>query len=70
VAVTPEFAGRGLGTSLVRQALRWSASRGVRSMVLNVRKENVRARSLYESEGFSRAAGNLVLMRFDGAGAS
>lgn len=70
VAVTPEFAGRGLGTSLVRQALRWSASRGVRSMVLNVRKENVRARSLYESEGFSRAAGNLVLMRFDGGGAS
>jgi ribosomal protein S18 acetylase RimI-like enzyme len=67
VAVAPEFAGQGVGTSLVRASMAWATARGSRVMVLNVRPENDRARVLYEREGFEMREVHLDLLRFDGS---
>lgn len=64
VAVAPEFAGKGVGTSLVRASLAWAAARGSRVMVLNLRPDNDRARRLYEREGFEMRDIHLELLRF------
>lgn len=65
VAVAPALAGRGVGASLVRASLRWALRRGARSMVLNLRPENERARRLYQREGFQDRETPLHLLRYE-----
>lgn len=64
VAVRPEQRGRGIGVSLVRQALLWAGGTGARAMVLNVRPDNGEARRLYRREGFSETGASLQVLRF------
>ena len=66
IAVLPERSGRGLGMSLLDAAVRWGAASGARSMVLNVREDNRRARALYERSGFTKTATNLQILRHPG----
>ncbi len=66
IAVAPSFAGRGIGTSLIRRSLQWAGKAGAQTMVLNVKPDNDRARKRYEEEGFLSTNTRLVLMRFDG----
>ena len=65
VAVVPSFAGQGIGGSLVRASAMWASRRGARALVLNVRPENVRARRLYEREGFHSRDTHLHLLRYE-----
>lgn len=52
VAVAPESRGRGIGSALLDAALAEATNVGVRTLFLEVRSSNQRARHLYESRGF------------------
>ncbi|MEX0700394.1 MAG: GNAT family N-acetyltransferase [Acidimicrobiia bacterium] len=64
VAVLPTRSGKGLGTALIRASLLWARSKGARTMVLNVRPENMRATEVYAREGFSHTGTALHVLRF------
>lgn len=51
IIILPEFRGRGIGAQTLRKLAREYASQ-VRAIELGVKDENVRARQLYEREGF------------------
>lgn len=66
VAVGPEFRGSGHGSQLVQACLHWAASKGGRTMVLNVRPENETARTMYERQGFNTTGTKLELLEYKG----
>ncbi|MEK6255149.1 MAG: ribosomal protein S18-alanine N-acetyltransferase [Gemmatimonadales bacterium] len=53
IAVVPERRGEGIGRRLLRESLSVAASRGTRSLYLEVRESNDVARRLYEKVGFN-----------------
>jgi GNAT superfamily N-acetyltransferase len=53
LAVLPEYRGRGIGRALLSAVERRARSRGCCKLTLEVQDGNARARSLYESFGFS-----------------
>lgn len=52
LAVDPDHAGGGIGSSLVRSGCQWGRGRGAHSMLLNTQPENQAAAGLYLREGF------------------
>jgi [ribosomal protein S18]-alanine N-acetyltransferase len=54
VAVTAEWRGRGVGATLVENALRRAVRQGTREVFLEVRPSNTSARRLYERFGFQQ----------------
>lgn len=52
LAVDPDHAGGGIGSSLVRSACQWARRRGAHTMLLNTQPENRAAAGLYLREGF------------------
>jgi [ribosomal protein S18]-alanine N-acetyltransferase len=52
LAVDPDHAGGGIGSSLVRSACQWARRRGAHTMLLNTQPENLAAAGLYLREGF------------------
>ena len=63
IAVHPEETGRGVGTALLHSAIAWSTRTGARTMVLNVRPENTRAKRLYGHVGFTDTGTSLRVLR-------
>jgi len=59
IAVDPKFRNRGIGTELIRDAIRvakeLSALNPVKSIILQVAENNPTARDLYEKMGFQNA---------------
>lgn len=55
--VEPEMRGRGLARALLQQAIALARGRGADYMDLNTGEQDVAARALYESVGFSRSEG-------------
>ncbi len=53
LAVVPDFRGKGVGRSLLAEAQQRAIGRGCCKLTLEVQEDNARARSLYESFGFS-----------------
>lgn len=53
IAVAPTAQGRGLGHRLLEELVTRAQARGAEWLVLEVRADNARARSMYERRGFS-----------------
>ena len=52
LAVAPEFAGKGIGRSLLRELIGGARSAGIEQLTLDFRGDNHTAERLYRSEGF------------------
>ena len=52
MSVLSEWRGRGVGTSLIRTAIDWASTAGIRRIELEVVENNPRALRLYERMGF------------------
>ncbi len=64
LAVDPDAQGRGLGSSLVADALRWLRDAGASDVMVNTQERNQRALDLYRAMGFvDEPRGLLVLER-------
>lgn len=62
LAVHPRSQGRGIGTELVIDTLRWSRRRGATTVMVNTQAENDRALALYERLGFVRELHGLAVL--------
>jgi L-phenylalanine/L-methionine N-acetyltransferase len=52
MSVSKEWRGRGVGSALLQEALRWARSVGVEKVSLTVYEHNTRAVALYRKFGF------------------
>lgn len=52
LSVLPDWRGRGVGRQLLRAVADWARAHGCCKLTLEVLDHNLRARGLYESEGF------------------
>lgn len=52
MGVLQDYTGRGIGTSLMKEAENWARQHGIRRLELTVMKHNQRAISLYKKMGF------------------
>jgi RimJ/RimL family protein N-acetyltransferase len=67
LAVVAEFRGRGIGTALLREALRGARAFGFTRIELSYREGNARVAALYERFGFVREGLQRNAVRVDGA---
>ncbi len=65
LAVDPVAQGRGIGTSLINDCLRWLHRKGVGMALVNTQERNARALELYERHGFVRQREGLIVLRWD-----
>lgn len=65
IAVRPEDSGRGVGSALLMAAIAWGRRSGARSIVLNVRPDNERAKGLYTRHGFTKTHTALEVLRHE-----
>ncbi len=65
LAVDPDWAGRGIGTSLIHDCFRWLESRGGSMVMVNTQESNTRALALYERHGFARQRDGLLVLRWN-----
>ena len=63
IAVRPDSSGQGMGSALVAAAIEWGNRTGSRTMLLNVRPENERAKELYRRHGFAGTGSVLEVLR-------
>ena len=62
LAVHPDAAGRGLGSALLLDGLRWLRRRGAADALVNTQHTTERALALYERHGFVRQRHGLVVL--------
>ena len=65
ISVLPEARGKGLATSLLKDAADYCANKGFNKVSLEVRDENTNALSLYEREGYKVISRNDGVLRLE-----
>jgi ribosomal protein S18 acetylase RimI-like enzyme len=63
--VRPVDEGRGIGSALVVDGLRWLRRRRASRALVNTQEANARALALYEHLGFRRQRDGLAVLRLD-----
>lgn len=63
MAVHPDYRRRGIARELLNASIDWFAARGVRWVVLEVRRDNEAAKSFYRSAGFATVEGTTSMER-------
>ena len=66
--VHPAQQRRGIGRALLRASVDWAKDHGIERLELYTRKDNDRARALYESEGFILESARVRFIRLPGGG--
>ena len=66
IGVRARAGGRGVGSALLRAALRWAAARGLHRVELTVMAHNTRAIALYERVGFVLEGRSRECLMIDG----
>jgi ribosomal protein S18 acetylase RimI-like enzyme len=66
IGVLAEASGHGVGSSLLEEAKRWAAARGLHRIELNVMAHNHRAIALYERMGFRHEGRRVGCLLIDG----
>ncbi|MEL7206779.1 MAG: GNAT family N-acetyltransferase [Actinomycetota bacterium] len=64
LAVDPDHAGGGIGTSLIHDGFRWLEGRNADTVMVNTQETNGRALALYERIGFRRQREGLLVLRW------
>lgn len=64
LAVHPDFWGRGIGSALVAEGLRWMRERGAKYAEVSTDQNNVAAIRAYEKNGFRVVYSGLTLSQF------
>lgn len=64
LAVHPDDQGRGIGSALVVDAIRWVRGRGATSLLVNTQEINTGALRLYERLGFARQEHGLAVLEY------
>lgn len=64
LAVDPDHAGGGIGTSLIHDCFRWLERRNVDTVMVNTQETNTRALQLYERTGFRRQREGLLVLQW------
>jgi ribosomal protein S18 acetylase RimI-like enzyme len=65
LAVDPALHGRGIGSALTMDALRWARRHRCDSMLVNTHVENSAALGLYRSLGFEELAYGLAVLEWN-----
>lgn len=63
IAVDADSGGRGIGGAILARSINWARSEGAKTIVLNVRPENSRARRVYERHAFASTGSALTVLR-------
>lgn len=64
LAVHPDHQGKGIGSALVVDAIRWVRGRGATSLLVNTQEVNTGALRLYEHLGFERQEHGLAVLEY------
>ncbi len=52
--ISPDFAGKGIATELIKKAIAYAKDRGLHAVMTETENENIPAQKLYEKNGFKR----------------
>jgi ribosomal protein S18 acetylase RimI-like enzyme len=63
IEVHPQHQRLGIGRALLRGCIEWAKARGIERLELYTRRDNERARALYESEGFTVESARVKFVR-------
>ncbi len=67
IGVHQDYQGLGIGKQLLKRAIEWFVEKDISSIMLNVKRDNLSARILYEQFGFIKEEGIEYILFYEGS---